>query len=154
MTDAPRFNDDFHDMLVALIEAEVEFVIVGAHALAVHGVPRATGDIDILVRPSHENATRVMIALETFGAPVQSHGVTTRDFEIAGTVYQLGLPPRRIDLLTEITGVSFDDAWSTRVVVERDGLTLPFLARDELVRNKSATGRAKDRLDVELLGGG
>ncbi len=138
-------------MLTALLEAQVEFMIVGAHAMAVHGVPRATGDIDVLVRPSPENATRVMEALAIFGAPVHQHGVTRLDFEQPETVYQIGLPPRRIDLLTSITGVSFEEGWSSRVSVARDGLMLPFLGRDALVRNKRATARDKDLLDVKLL---
>jgi len=151
MAELPALNDDFREMLEALTDADVEFVIVGAHALAVHGVPRATGDIDVLVRPSPENAVRVMAALLAFGAPVAAHGVTRADFERPGNVYQIGLPPRRIDLLTEITGVSFDEAWADRVIVERDGLSLPFLSRAALLRNKDATGRDKDALDAKLL---
>jgi len=151
MAKAPALNDDFREMLEALIDAQVEFVIVGAHALAVHGLPRATGDIDVLVRPSPENAGRVMAALLAFGAPVAAHGVTRGDFERPGNVYQIGLPPRRIDLLTEISGVSFDEAWGDRVLVERDGLSLPFLSREALLRNKDATGRDKDTLDAKLL---
>ena len=147
----PAFNDDFRDMLEALSEAGVEFVVVGAHAMAVHGVPRATGDIDILVRPTSENAERVMDALRRFGAPVSAHGVSRSDFEAAGNVYQIGLPPRRIDLLTSITGVDFDEAWESRITVEREGLTLPFLGRACLVRNKRATARDKDLVDVRLL---
>jgi hypothetical protein len=150
-TEPPAFNDDFRDMLAALIDQGVELIIVGAHAMALHGVPRATGDIDILVRPSVDNAARGMRALATFGAPVAAHGVTQADFEVAGNVYQIGLPPRRIDLLTEISGVSFDEAWRTRIVVERDGLALTFLDRERLLANKRATGRDKDQLDVSLL---
>lgn len=153
MTEAPGFNDDFRDMLLALIEAEVEFVIVGAHAMAVHGVPRATGDIDIFVRPSPENAERVMHALRLFGAPTEQHGVSRTDLEVPGIVYQIGLPPRRIDLLTEISGVTFDEAWESRKVVEREGLALPFLGRDRFIQNKLASARPKDLADIELLGG-
>ena len=138
-------------MLRALIEADVEFVIVGAHALAVHGVPRATGDIDVFVRPSRENAERVMNALRAFGAPTSAHGVSRSDFETGGNVYQIGLPPRRIDLLTEISGVDFDDAWGSRVRVERSGLQLPFIGLEALIRNKRASGRDKDLVDVKTL---
>lgn len=151
MTEQPGFNEDFRDMLQALVDEGVEFVIVGAHAMAVHGVPRATGDIDILVRPSPDNAERLMRALGAFGAPVEAHGVTAADFEVPGNVYQIGLPPRRIDLLTSISGVTFEEAWATREVVERNGLALPFLSREQLVRNKRATGRDKDRVDLRLL---
>ena len=151
MTQAPELNDDFRDVLGELIEAGVDFVVVGAHALAAHGLPRATGDIDILVRPSPDNAARVVAALTKFGAPLQAHGVGAKDFERPGTVYQMGLPPRRIDVLTEISGVSFERAWDTRVPVEVDGIELPFLGRDALVENKRATGRDKDLVDVKAL---
>lgn len=140
-------------MLRALGEARVEFVIVGAHALAVHGVPRATGDIDVLVRPSVENARRVMEALSTFGAPTSAHGISQVDFETPGVVYQVGLPPRRIDLLTEISGVEFDDVWASRVSVVRNGMTLSFIGRETLIQNKRASGRPKDLLDVQTLEG-
>ena len=146
-----QLNDDFRDMLGCLIASGAEFVIVGAHALAAHGLPRATGDIDILVRPSVENAARVMRALHDFGAPVAAHGTTASDFEVAGQVYQLGVPPRRIDLLTAIDGVSYDEAHASRVVVAVGGLTLPFLGRDALIANKRAAGRPKDLVDVGEL---
>ena len=148
---APGLNPDFVDILVAFAAEEVEFLIVGAFALAVHGAPRFTGDIDLWVRPSGENAHRVRRALATFGAPLTSHGVATSDFAAAGTVYQMGLPPRRIDILTTIDGVNFDDAWKTRVERALNGLVLPFLGLEELVQNKRAAGRAKDLLDIELL---
>jgi hypothetical protein len=142
-------NDDFLDMLDALTGAQVEFVIVGAYALAVHGVPRATGDIDVLVRPSAENAHRVMQALTTFGAPTQQ--LTDRDLATPDLVFQIGLPPRRIDLLTGIDGVSFDDVWATRLEVEVDGRALSFIGREALLVNKRASGRASDLADVERL---
>ena len=151
MSDASGFNEDFLDMFHALVDAGVEFVVVGAHAMAVHGVPRATGDLDILLRPSSANARRAMAALRVFGAPMDDHGVTENDFTSEGTVYQIGLPPRRIDLLTKISGVGFEDAWSSRLVVEVDGLPVPFLGRHALAQNKRAAGRAKDLVDVELL---
>ena len=94
-------------MLDALQSAGVEFVVVGAHALALHGIVRATGDLDVLVAPTAENATRVLSALRDFGAPAEAHGVTEGDFARAGTIYQLGLPPRRIDLLTQNLGGRF-----------------------------------------------
>jgi hypothetical protein len=147
----PEFNEDFADMLVCLRAAGVQFVIVGAHALAAHGIARATGDIDIFVRPSAENAVRVLAALEAFGAPLDAHGVAAADFESPGGVYQIGLPPRRIDLLTEISGVSFDEAWQTRLETEAHGHALCFLGRDTLIRNKLAAGRDKDLLDVKAL---
>lgn len=151
MTEEPAFNDDFRDMLAALIAEGADFVVVGAHALAVHGVPRATGDIDLFIRPTHENAERVMKALLRFGAPVSQHGLTATDLETPGNVYQIGLPPRRIDLLTSISGVDFDRAWADRLLVHRQGMELAVLGRECLIANKRASGREKDLLDVKLL---
>jgi hypothetical protein len=129
----------------------VEFVIVGAHALALHGIPRSTGDMDVLVRPSTENAERVWRALVRFGAPLASAGVRAGDFATPGVVYQIGLPPSRIDLLTEITGVSFDEAWASREPAVLDEVTVYFIGREALIRNKQATGRPKDLADVARL---
>lgn len=145
------FNEDFLDLLRALVEAGVEFVVVGAHAMAAHGVPRATGDLDVVVRPSAANAARVVAALRSFGAPLDAHGVREIDFSSPGAVYQLGLPPRRIDLLTSLTGVSFDEAWTGRTELQLADLRVPFLGRDALLRNKRATAREKDLADLELL---
>ena len=153
MSAAPGLNDDFLDLLRALVEAEVDFVVVGAHAMAVHGVPRATGDLDVVVRPSSENASRLLTALRAFGAPLDSHGIGERDFTTPGAVYQLGVPPRRIDLLTSLTGVTFDEAWAGRVELDVAGMRVPFLGRDALLRNKRATAREKDLADLHLLGG-
>jgi hypothetical protein len=147
----PDLNDDFVDLLRALLDAHVAFVIVGAHALAVHGFPRATGDLDVLVAPTPENADRVILALQQFGAPLAAHGVSRADFERAENVYQIGLPPRRIDVLTSISGVSFDEARASRIMIERVGMKLPVLGRDALIKNKRATGRPKDALDVDAL---
>lgn len=138
-------------MLACLGDARVEFVIVGAHALAAHGLPRATGDIDIFVRPSRENAERLMRALAAFGAPTAAHGIGAADFASPGQVYQLGLPPRRIDLLTAIDGVTFEEAARTRIEARVDDLLLPFLGREALITNKRAAGRPKDLVDVEAL---
>ena len=107
-------NEDFRDLLVLLADGGVEFVIVGTYALAFHRAPRASGDIDVFVRPSLANGQRLFDALVRFGAPVESAGVTAADLAQAGTGYQIGLPPRRIDLMTEISGLSFDEAWASR----------------------------------------
>jgi hypothetical protein len=149
----PVLNEDFRDLLAALGARSVEFVIVGAYAMAVHGVPRATGDIDILVRPTADNAVRVHAALVEFGAPVASHGLAAMDFAQPDLVYQLGLPPRRIDILTGISGVTFDEAWATRLELEFDGLRTSFLGREALIRNKRASARPKDLADLRLLEG-
>ena len=144
-------NDDFHDLLIFFVDAGVEFVIVGAYALAFHGAPRASGDIDVLVRPSVENADRVVAALGRFGAPLQSAGITSGDFARPGHVYQIGVPPRRIDVMTQISGVSFDEAWASRVTGELDGRPIGFIGRDALIKNKQAAGRPKDLADLSRL---
>jgi hypothetical protein len=147
---APEWNDDFEDLVVAFERAAVAFVIVGAHALAVEGLPRATGDLDLLVRASRETAQRVFAALVAFRAPVHAHGITVEDFCEEGVVYQIGLPPRRIDIMTSISGVDFDTAWATRVMAGSSGAR-PFLGREALIANKRAAGRPKDLADVLLL---
>lgn len=147
----PTLNDDFLDVLAALAEAGVEFLVVGAHALAAHGIVRATGDLDVWVRASPENAVRVVVALKIFGAPLAQHAVTAEDFTRLGTVYQMGLPPRRIDVLTEISGVSFDEAWAARREIVVSEITVGFLGRTDLIKNKRAAGRDKDLADVKRL---
>lgn len=144
-------NEDFVDMLSALTDNGVEFLIVGAYALAAHGFPRATGDIDILVAPTPDNATRVFRALVGFGAPVAAHGVTPTDFATKGAVYQIGLPPRRIDLLTSITGVEYDEAAVGAVNGHVGPCAVRFIGRAALIKNKQSTGRTKDLADVEQL---
>jgi hypothetical protein len=145
-------NRDFLDMLSALFEAGVEFLVVGAHALAAHGVPRATGDLDIWIRPSEENATRVLEALASFGAPL--FDLTSADLVQDDTVFQIGVPPGRIDLLSGISGVRFDDAWPRRIEIRLPELAfdVPVLGREDFLRNKRASGRPKDRADIALLG--
>jgi hypothetical protein len=144
-------NQDFLDVLAALADVGAEFLVVGAHALAAHGIPRATGDLDIWVRPSRDNAGRVVAGLTAFGAPLASHGVSEEDFGRPGTVYQIGLPPRRIDIRTQISGVEFIEAWGSRITVMIDGRQIGFLGREALLANKRAAGRDKDLLDVKLL---
>lgn len=143
--------EDFVDVLACLNSEGADFVIVGAHALAVHGSPRATGDLDILVRPSAANAQRVYRALVRFGAPVASHGLTATDFQTPGTVYQMGLPPHRIDVLTEISGVTYDEAASDTTIAPFGTEQARFIGLDAMIRNKRATGRAKDLADAEAL---
>ncbi len=144
-------NPDFLDLLAALVRAKTRFLVVGAHALAAHGVPRATGDLDVWIQPDPENARRVREALLDFGAPAEALGLPPADLAAPGLVFQLGAPPRRIDVLTAITGVAFDDAWSSRSVHRVGEIDVPFLGRDALISNKRATGRTKDLADVEIL---
>lgn len=142
-------NRDFVEMLSVLCDNGVEFLVVGAHALAVHSRPRATGDLDIWVRPSAGNASRVMKALRAFGAPLEN--VREDDFVTAGQVLQLGVVPNRIDLLSGISGVVFEEAWPRRREVRMEGLVVPVLGREDLIRNKAATGRPLDLADLALL---
>jgi hypothetical protein len=145
-------NRDFLDLLAAFLEAGVRFLVVGAHAMAVHGVPRATGDLDVWIAPDPGNADRAWAALVRFGAPLAAMGVTRADFGRLDQVVQVGLPPRRIDILTSISGLGFEDAWPDRVTHETEGLAVPFIGRAALIRNKRASGRAKDLADLEALG--
>lgn len=151
MTDAPRLFEDSRDLLDALDEAGARYLVVGAHALAAHGLPRATADFDVWVQANDDNARAVIQALVAFGAPVAHHGVSEADLAREGTVYQLGLPPRRIDLLTSISGVGFDHAWATRLDAHVEGRLVPVLGRDSLIANKLASARPKDLLDIEAL---
>lgn len=144
-------NPDFLDLLRALLDSGARFLVVGAQAMAAHGVPRATGDMDVWVEPTKDNADAVWQALLAFGAPVEAFNLSVDDFTASGNVVQIGLPPRRIDLMTSIDGVEFEAAWETRVVTRIDDCPVPFLARDDLLRNKRAAGRPKDLLDIELL---
>ncbi len=144
--------DDFRDLLRELVAARVRFLVVGAHALSVHGVPRATADLDVWVLPEAENAGRIMEALVKFGAPVDDLGIVAGDFVRADVVAQLGLPPYRVDLLTSISGVTFDEAWAERTEAEIEGVQVSVLGRRSFIRNKRATGRTKDTADLESLG--
>ncbi|HSL81759.1 MAG TPA: hypothetical protein VLF66_03230 [Thermoanaerobaculia bacterium] len=144
-------NPDFFDMVAALREEGAELLVVGAFAMAAHGVPRATGDLDLWVRPEPENATRVWRALLRFGAPVESAGLTIEDLANPDMVFQMGQPPRRIDVITGIDGVTFDEAWPNRKLVTVEGLEVPCLGRRELIRNKEASGRDKDLVDLKTL---
>jgi hypothetical protein len=142
-------NRDFAEILSELSAAGADFLVVGAHALAVHGVPRATGDLDIWVRPTVDNADLVMNALRRFGAPL--FDLTRDDLTRPDTVFQIGLPPMRVDILSGISGVDFADAWDRRIVVTIEGQDVPVLSREDFVANKRAAGRAKDLLDLSLL---
>jgi hypothetical protein len=142
-------NPDYRDMLSALSEAGVERIVVGAYALAFHGLPRATGDIDIWIRCSAENARRVLDALGAFGTPLT--GLTVTDLETPGTVLQIGVAPRRIALLTTIDGVEWDDAAMAVEYADIEGLRIPIIGKAHLIQNKLATGRPKDHLDVSSL---
>jgi len=143
--------EDFLDIVSCLLANNCEFVVVGAYALAFNGVQRATADIDFLVNPNPENAKKVFDALVLFGAPLASHGVTQTDFEIEGNVYQIGLPPNRIDLLTSIEGVTFKQASETSKEANLGEHLVKYISADTQIINKKATGRTKDLADAEAL---
>lgn len=144
-------NADFHDVLRAFVSHDVRFLVVGAHALAAHGIPRATQDLDVWIDATPVNAARVWRALVEFGAPLEDLHISDSDFSRPDVVVQVGMPPSRVDVLTGLTGVRFDDAWSTRADGTVEGVRVPVLGRDALIQNKRAAGRHKDLGDVEAL---
>ena len=141
---------DFRDLFALLNEHKVEYLIVGGYALAFHGAPRFTGDIDLYVRPDRRNAAGILKALEEFG--FGGVGLSEADFIEPGKVVQLGFPPVRIDLVTSIAGVTWEEAWSGRVEGDYGGVPVGYIGRAEFIRNKRAAGRAKDLADIEALG--
>lgn len=142
-------NPDFKDILSAFIEERVEFLVVGAYAMAFYGFVRATGDIDLWIRCSDENAERVWRALQIFGAPL--FDLNIEDLKTPGMVFQIGLVPSRIDVITQIDGVEFEDAWKEHKTVEIENLQIPVIGKAQLLINKKSTGRAKDRNDALWL---
>lgn len=141
--------EDWRAFIESLNSNGVEYVVVGAVALAHHGVPRYTGDLDVLVRNSPENARRLEAALTECG--LAGLGLKAADFVDSYRVIQLGVPPFRIDILTSLTGVTFDQAWASRVEAVVGKTRVKFLGRKELIRNKTQTGRVQDRADLEAL---
>jgi hypothetical protein len=142
-------NPDFVALLRELSVAEARFLVVGAYAVTLHARPRATGDLDLWVEATPANASRVLAALRGFGAPLQN--LSEADLARPDIVYQIGVPPRRIDLLTSLTGVSFDEAWRDRATSRIGDLDVPFIGREALIRNKRALGRPRDLADLEYL---
>lgn len=142
-------NPDFKDMLSCLKDEEAEFIIVGAYALAAHGFPRATGDIDIWIKNSSDNAQKVMRALVQFGAPTSN--LTEQDLTSPDMIIQIGVEPCRIDLITNISGVEFNQAWENKVSVAIDDLEIFILSKADLLRNKTVVNRDKDQGDISWL---
>ena len=143
-------QQDFKELLALFNDHRVSYMIVGGYALAFHGAPRFTGDLDIFVKPDRENAQRIVAALDAFG--FASLGLTVDDFERPDQVIQLGVAPVRIDLITSITGVSWDDAYTGRVSSNFGGVPVHYIGREQFVSNKHAMGRIKDLADLEALG--
>jgi len=142
-------NQDYKEMLSTLLEEEVNFLLVGAYAMAAYGYPSATGDIDIFIQPNETNAEKVYNALFKFGAPIKN--VSIEDFSTPGTIFQIGVAPRRIYIINSIDGVSFEDAYSDRIIVEIESLPVPVISKENIIKNKEATGRPKDKLDADNL---
>jgi hypothetical protein len=136
-------------MIDALIGEGVRFLLVGGYAVGMHGHQRMTSDIDFWVMPTSENSIRLIRALEKFGAP--THDITAEYFEKEGNFFQIGIAPIRIDILTEIAGVNFDEAYKNVVTIERGGLKIPVISISDLIKNKRASGRALDLNDAEHL---
>ena len=141
---------DFRELRASFHAHHVEFLVVGGYALAFHGAPRFTGDLDLLVRPEPGNARRVIEALQAFG--FTSPDLTEDDFIRPEQVIQLGVPPVRVDLLTSISGVTWDEAHAGRVSGHYGDVSVDYIGRDEFIANKRASGRARDMADLERLG--
>lgn len=142
-------SKDFYEFVALLKKHDAEYLIVGGYAVGVHGYPRYTGDLDIWLNPTQANAERVLQAIAEFG--FASFGLTVQDLTKEGNVIQFGQPPLRIDLLTDIDGVTFDSCYTDRKEVTFDGLTMNFIGYRDLVTNKKATGRHRDLDDVENM---
>ncbi|MEW5826420.1 MAG: DUF6036 family nucleotidyltransferase [Candidatus Bipolaricaulota bacterium] len=142
-------NEDYREMLYALAAERARFLLIGAYAMAAHGYPRATADIDLWVEPTPGNAAAVLRALRRFGAPL--HDLTQQDLERDDTVFQIGGAPRRIDIMTGVSGLGFQQTYERSLAVEIDGLRVQVPSVDDLVRNKRASGRIKDLADAEAL---
>jgi predicted nucleotidyltransferase len=142
-------NEDYKDMLQSLLDNEVKFLIVGAYALAAYGYPRATGDFDIWVEASLENSKKILSAITSFGSPTS--GLTKDAFVQKGIIFQIGVAPRRVDLITHIDGVDFNKAYPYRTTIVMEGLNLPLISKEDLIKNKKSTGRDKDLVDVKQL---
>lgn len=142
-------NQDFKELLQSFATFEVRYVVVGGYAVVAHGVVRTTKDIDLFVEPSEDNAGRVIKALDAFGM----RGAIMEPEKLAepNKIAFLGVPPRRIDIITGIEGVAFEEAWSSRIVVDVDGVPVSFIGRGALIKNKKAVGRPQDLADVAKL---
>lgn len=144
-------HPDFVEMLAALSEVEAEFMVVGAHAVAAYSRPRATGDLDLWIRATPANAARVWKALVAFGAPLAE--LAEADLATDDLIFQIGVVPSRIDILTSIGGVEFADAWPNRTTLEIAGVEVAMIGREDLIRNKKAVGRKRDLADIAALEG-
>ncbi len=142
-------NQDYKEIISLLLDNKVDFLLIGAYALAVHGFPRSTGDIDLFIKPNPENAKVLMSSLEKFGAPLEN--VKAEDFSFPGIILQIGVAPRRIDIITKISGLTYDEASMGKEIIDIEGLRVPVISKQNLIKNKLATGRDKDLIDAGKL---
>jgi hypothetical protein len=143
--------DDFRDLLIELADAGADFVLLGGHAVAFHGHPRATKDMDVLIRADTNNAERVYRALAAFGAPLDAFEVDAEDFAAYNGVLQIGLPPRRVDILNRADGITFDEAIAEGASFTLEGRRIPVIGRAALIKNKRSAGRAQDIADIQAI---
>jgi hypothetical protein len=144
-------NKDFREFIESLNSNKVRYLVLGGYALAFHGHPRYTKDLDIWLELSEENAERVMKALTDFG--FGDLDVSKADFLLKGMVVQLGYPPNRIDLINSPDGVEFNSCWETRILIELDGMSVPVIDLDSFRKNKAASGRPQDLADLDMISG-
>jgi len=142
-------NEDYKEMLQILLDNKVKFLVVGAYAMGAHGYPRATGDLDIWIEASNKNSKKLYRSLAQFGAPLSE--LTEETFCEKGIIFQIGVSPRRIDIITHIDGVDFAEAFQTKELIELECLNIPLISKENLIKNKRATGRDKDKLDADYL---
>jgi hypothetical protein len=142
-------NPHYKELLLLLNQFEVEYLIVGGYAVMKYGEPRYTKDLDVWVRNSAQNSIRVVAALKQFGAPLDHDGITAETFSEKQVVYQIGIAPVRVDILTEITAVDFSDAWQRKVASTFFGIPVHFISLDDLLTNKRALGRDSDLTDLK-----
>lgn len=142
-------NEDYKDILQLFTDNGVKYLVVGAYALGAYGFPRATGDIDLWVLSDGENSKRIFYCLAKFGAPMEQ--INEQTFCDKDVIFQIGIVPRRIDIITKISGVNFEDAYSRKKEIEIDNVKIPFISKQDLITNKQATGRDKDSIDIKKL---
>jgi hypothetical protein len=144
-------NEDYKDILRILLKNKAKFLIVGAYAMGAYGYPRATGDFDIWVENSLVNSKKIYKSLKKFGAPLSE--INEKTFNDKNIIFQIGVAPRRVDIITTIAGVDFSKAYADKRIIKVEKISIPFISLKDLIKNKQSTGREKDKLDVQYLKG-
>ncbi len=142
-------SPDLKELLKCFEKYKVRYLVVGGYAVMKYSEPRFTKDLDLFISTEKDNADRVYSALKEFGAPLEN--LTVKDFSQKGYFYQMGRPPLRVDIMMSIPGVEFDEAWKNRTLVRLDDLSIFFISRKDLIRSKEASGRPRDKIDIETL---